>query len=335
MGLARTLTLTDRIEASAGTVVVGRVRNEKSSYNQLEDTHGRMSVVQAGDLIAGALGHRNALHGYEGVLPDAVAPGDVLNILNLGGVVGHCVSHNRDVGPPFELEVLGQVLAFPEFESRVGRPANITMKALPASDANPASPVIYIAGTCMNAGKTAAACAIVRRLSQAGFRVGGAKLTGVSLVRDILGMRDYGAVWSYDFTDAGVVATTDADAPAAARAIFAKLAQHGANVVVAETGDGIMGEYGVQAILADPGLMRACRGFVLCANDPVGVAGAVPHLRERYGIETAVLAGPATDNRVGCRFIEREFGIPALNALTRPEALGELVLELLRTEVSA
>jgi len=41
-----------------------------------------------GDLIAGVLGERRALHGYSGVIPERVAPGDILHLLNLGGVIG-------------------------------------------------------------------------------------------------------------------------------------------------------------------------------------------------------------------------------------------------------
>lgn len=312
-------------------MVVGRVLSDKTTYDQLEDVHGRMSAVQSGDLIVGALGHRNALHGYEGVVPESVEKGDRLNLLNLGGVIGRCVSHNPEVGPPFELEILGQVLVFPEFQSRVGKPANIAQNALaPGSDRSKV-PVVYIAGTCMNSGKTAAACSLVRRFAKAGLRVGGAKLTGVSLIRDILAMRDYGAEWSYDFTDTGVVASSMESAVPTARTLFGELGQKGAKVIVAETGDGIMGEYGVQAILGDPELMKRAAAFVLCANDPAGVAGAIADLNTRYGITVDVVTGPATDNQVGTRFVEREFGVPAINARTHGEALGELILSKVKS----
>lgn len=327
MGLGRTLTLSDKIEARTGSVVVGRVLNAKNTYNQLEDIHGRLSAVQAGDLIVGALGHRNALHGYEGVVPESVTKGSMLNLLNLGGVIGECVSHNPDVGPPFELEILGQVLVYPEFNSRVGKLANIAQKGLEEVPGAPRIPVIYIAGTCMNSGKTSVACILIRKLTQAGFRVGGAKLTGVSLIRDILAMRDYGAELSLDFTDTGVVSSSMETATQTSRILFSELSAKGVQIVVAETGDGIMGEYGVQAILADKDLMARSAGFVLCANDPAGVAGALHDLQNTYGIATDVVAGPATDNRVGTRFVEREFNIPAINARTRPDALGELILE--------
>ncbi len=327
--LDRMVTLTEAITAEAGAVLAGRILGDKSVYNQLEDVFGRMSMLQNGDLIVGALGHRNALHGYEGVLPSNVQPGDKLNVLNLGGVFGHCVSHNPDVGPPFEIEILGQVLVYPEFQKRQGHPANIQQGALKSGGPLPNCPVIFVAGTCMNSGKTAAACALVRRFRAAGLRVGGLKLTGVSLMRDILGMRDYGAEVALDFTDAGVVTTNAVNAAAAAKVLFSEAASRGVDVIVAETGDGIMGEYGVQAIFADPELRPLSTAFVLCANDPVGVAGGVKFLQESFDISVDLVAGPATDNRVGVRFVEQTLGLPARNARNDAQGLGDFILDLL------
>jgi len=331
--LGRWVTLTEEIEACEGAVVAGRVIGEKSVYNQLEDVHGRMSVVHDGDIIVGALGHRNALHGYEGVLPKSVKSGELLHILNLGGVVGQCVSINPDVGAPFGLEILGQVLLFPEFGSRVGQPATIQSSAIKGRpDADPI-PVIFVAGTCMNSGKTHAACALVRHFTREGFKVGGAKLTGVSLLRDILAMRDYGAEAVLDFTDAGVTCTDPESAARTAQVIFSELAGRDLDLIVAETGDGIMGDYGVQNVLADPALKPWAAAHVLCANDPVGVAGGIRSLKEDFDIDVDAVTGPATDNRVGVRFVE-SLGLPAHNARTHPKALGELLLTKLRPRLT-
>lgn len=327
--LDRTLTLTPDVRAEHGAVVAGRIVNDKSAYNTLEDVYGRMTVVHSDDIIVGALGHRNALHGYEGVLPKSVSKGQILHVLNLGGVIGECVSHNPEVGPPFQFEVLGQVLVYPQFQSRQGEPANIRMGALKANGGALNCRVIYVAGTCMNAGKTAAACAIVRRLAQAGYRVGGAKLTGVALMRDTLSMRDYGAEVTLDFTDAGIVCTGPETAAQVAHTIFAELSARNLDVVVAETGDGVMGDYGVQAILADAELRSLTAAFVFCANDPVGVAGGVEHLQDDYGIAADLVTGPCTDNNVGVRFVERATGKPAINARTHAKALGDHVLKVL------
>jgi hypothetical protein len=317
------------VKAEEGAVVAVRIHGEKSVYNQLEDVHGRLVTLHAGDIMVGALGHRNALHGYEGVVPESVKVGDRLNVLNMGGVIGKCTSHNPGVGMPFEAEVLGQVLAFPEFQSREGQPAHVSNGALKGSTKPATCPVVYVVGTCMNAGKTYAASAMVRTLAQAGYRVGGAKLTGVSLMRDTLSMQDSGADIVMDFTDAGIVCTGPRTASRVARIVFSEMAAANVDVVVAETGDGIMGEYGVQSILADPELKALAGAFVLCANDPVGAWGGVRHLREGYGIEVDMVAGPATDNAVGVRFIEQVVGLPARNARANAAALGGLILEKL------
>jgi len=162
--------------------------------------------------------------------------------------------------------------------------------------------------------------------------VGGAKLTGVSLMRDILAMQDYGAEAILDFTDAGVACTGPATAPQAARVIFTELAARGMNIIIAETGDGILGEYGVQAVLADPELVGWGAASVLCANDPVGVEGGIRHLKQAFGIDVDVVAGPATDNRVGVRYV-RSLGLPACNARNNPKELGELVLAKVRASM--
>lgn len=329
LDLDRALTLTPEVRAEQGAVVAGRVLNDKSAYNTLEDVHGRMTWVHSGDIIVGALGHRRALHGYEGVLPETVNAGQTLQVLNLGGVIGTCVSHNPQVGLPFDVEILGQVLTYPRFRSRRGEPANTSMNALQFAGRRPDCRVIYVAGTCMNSGKTAAACAIIRQLVQAGYRVGGVKLTGVSLMRDTLSMRDYGAQPVLDFTDVGIVCTEPKSAAEVAVTLFAELTDHNLDVVVAETGDGVMGEYGVQAILGDSRLRALGAAFVFCANDPVGAAGGVTGLQRDYGIQVDVVTGPCTDNRVGVRFVENELGLPAINACTHAKALGECLMGLL------
>ncbi|MBS1767890.1 MAG: hypothetical protein JST05_10885 [Acidobacteria bacterium] len=327
--LAKKLTLSADIEAVEGAVLAARVRGEKRAYNQLEDPHGRMSTLHDGDLIVGALGHRRALQGYEGSVPSKVEAGDTLHLLNLGGVIGLCSSHHPELGPPFEVEVLGQVLSFPDFQSRQGKPARLPAPVLHEKASANLPPTVFVAGTCMNAGKTAAASVIVRALSRAGLKVGACKLTGVSLMRDVLAMKDHGAAHGLDFTDAGLPSTGPDSALASARAILHALGASGVEVVVAETGDGILGEYGVQQILADAELMASSAAFILCANDPVGVAGGLEHLRSAYGISTDLVAGPATDNGVGVRFVEG-LGVIAGNARRDPAALGGAVLALVQ-----
>ncbi|QOJ13572.1 MAG: hypothetical protein HRU75_02470 [Planctomycetia bacterium] len=334
--LRRDVRVGSDIVAQAGYLVAGTVRGEKSVYNQLEDLHGRMVTLHDGDVIVGVLGHRNALHGYSGHVPDAIRPGDVLQLLNLGGVIGRCTSQNPDVGRPFDVEILGAVLVFPEFESRAGTPAHIGMNAI-RYDGNgvPDVPIVYVAGTCMSSGKTSAACRLIRQLALRNVSIGACKLTGVSLRRDTLQMLDYGARCAASFTDAGIATTSAGHSVPVARGIMQHLVREGAGVIVAELGDGILGEYGVQDILADAPLVSRSAALVLCANDPVGAWGAQRVLEQEYGLKITVVSGPTTDNDVGVRYVREKLGLAAINARTHGRELGDLVASVLDPRAAA
>jgi len=333
--LPREVTLSDTIVAEEGSVICVRALDRKNTYNELEDEHGRMATVNQGDIIAGVLGVRRALHGYTGIIPEKIQVGDILHLLNLGGVIGLCTSGNPDVGPPCRAEVLGQVLAFPHLGERRGTPANILTNALPSCDHLASSvPLIYVSGTCMNAGKTFAACEIIRGLTQRGLRVGAAKLTGVSLRRDTLKMEDVGAIRALTFTDAGIVTTQPQSAVPVARGLIRALNDPMLGLkldcIVLELGDGIMGEYGVFEILSSPDLMAPARAHVMCANDPVGAWGAAEYMQKELGIGLTVITGPTTDNSVGRDFVTKRLGLPAVNARTEGDKLAGVVADALR-----
>jgi hypothetical protein len=249
-------------------------------------------------------------------------------------VLGLCDSANPDVGPPFNCEVLGTVLHFPYLGERIGVPARVGMAALDANAPLGNVPVVALAGTCMDSGKTAAACAIVSRLRHHGFRIAACKATGVSLRRDILAMEDAGAERSMIFSDFGIVTTTATNGPALTKALLSKLAATGPDVIVLELGDGLLGAYGVDAILADDAIRGALDIVVLCANDPVSAWGGARILRESYSIEPSVVTGPATDNAVGIDQIRDKAGLVAINALSHGVALGDHVVDALK-EITA
>ncbi|HVW68523.1 MAG TPA: hypothetical protein VHB68_06080, partial [Steroidobacteraceae bacterium] len=174
---------TDNIPSEEGVVVVAEVLTNKSTYNTLELTSGRMAKVVKGDIVIGALGHRKALFGYSGHVPAAVQAGDVIQMLNIGGVLGVCDSVNPDKGKPFDCRVLGVVLQFPYLGERIGVPARVGARRLDpdAKLDTHGVPVVALAGTCMEAGKTAAACAVISRMRHRGLVVDAFKATGVSL----------------------------------------------------------------------------------------------------------------------------------------------------------
>ena len=329
--LSHELRLSAEIPCEEGVLVAARVTNNKTRYNQLELTSGRMATVNQGDIIVGALGHRKALLGYSGHLPTELEVGSPIQILNIGGVLGICDSVNPDVGAPFECEVLGTVLHFPYLGERIGVPARVGARQLDANAVldTRGVPVVALAGTCMDSGKTAAACAIVSRLRHLGMQVAACKATGVSLRRDILAMEDAGAGETMIFSDLGVVTTTAENGPALTRSLLSGLAASKPDVIVIELGDGLLGAYGVEAILQDQSIREAMTAVILCANDPVAAWGGVRILREQYDIEPTLVTGPATDNDVGVDQINERLSLPAINALSNGVALGDAVAAVL------
>ena len=321
--------LGDDIPATPGTVLAVRVLDEKTVYNKVEDVHGRMMTVHAGDIIAGVLGERRALRGYSGIVPERVATGDILHLLNLGGIIGECTSANPEVGPPARVEVLGVVLTFQSGERRRGTPANIFPGPVALRDQVPElPPVVFVAGTCMHAGKTAAASILIRHLTARGLRVGATKVTGVALRRDSLEMQDHGAVCAVTFNDAGLPSTTGLDAVCPARGCLAAVAEHHVDVIVAELGDGLLGEYGVADVLGAADVREQTRAVILAATDPVAGWGGVQLLTD-LGYETTVVTGPATDNSAGTNAIESRTNTPAINAFKDSEAFAECVAQAL------
>ena len=308
-GLGHELRISADIPCEEGVVIVVEVLTNKSTYNTLELTSGRMAKVSKGDVVVGALGHRKALFGYSGHVPESVKPGDVIQVLNIGGV-------------------LGVVLQFPYLGERIGVPARIGQRPLDleAPLDTQGVPVVALAGTCMEAGKTAAACAIIARMRHRGLAVHAFKATGVSLRRDILAMEDAGARKTMIFTDFGVGTTTARVGPALTRAMLTEMAQGHPDIIVFELGDGLLGTYGVEAILASPDIRNAISVLVLSANDPVAAWGGVKLLREKFGIEPAVVTGPATDNQVGVDIIAEQMRVAAANAITSGGELGDKVI---------
>ena len=321
LALSSEAEISNHIEAKEGNVLAVRALMEKSVYDRLELTSGRMAKINKGDVMAGTLGFRRALKGFVGVVPDSVHVGDTIHVLNLGGVLGRCIGSNPEVGTPLEVEVLGAIL-------RDGRPANISQNALRLRDVLPeCPPVVVVAGTCMSAGKTAAASELVRRFASAGNRVAAAKLSGVACLRDTLDMEDHGAFATLSFLDCGLPSTANVpDLAPYARAILGELATRKPDIIVVELGDGILGDYRVGTFFSHPDLVRATRAVVMCANDLVAAWGA-QRLMEEWKIPITVVSGPVTDNQTGTEYIVQQLKLPAANAKTDGRTLFGHVYE--------
>jgi len=327
LGLSKTLaTISANTVPRAGDVVVVRALTDSATYNMLELPSGRLAKINPGDLLIGVLGRRRALKGFVGDVPATVAAGDHLHLLNMGGVIGFCTGHHSSLGEAIQVEVIG-LACDPD-----GRVLNIGDVALPARDhLGNTAPIVMVAGTSMNSGKTFAATELIKQASHAGMRVAAAKLSGVACLRDTLNMADHGAIAIASFLDCGLPSTVGVgDLAPIAKAVIAKLNESSPDLIVIELGDGILGGYSVDSVFDDLELREATVALIFCASDYVGAWGGIELLRKR-GIEVAVVSGSVTDSQMGEDYIEKEFGVPAANAKRH----GALLYELIKSKVEA
>lgn len=313
----------------AGDVIAVRALTDSATYNMLELPTGRLAKVNPGDLLLGVLGQRRALKGFVGNVPSQVQAGDELHLLSMGGVIGCCTGHHSSLGDAIKVEVVG--LACDE-DTRI---TNIGDAALPVRlSLGECAPLVMIAGTSMNSGKTLVATELIKQATRAGLRVAAGKLSGVACLRDTLNMGDHGAIATASFLDCGLPSTVDAgDLAPVAKAIIARLNECAPDLIVIEMGDGVLGGYSVESIFNDAELREATAANVFCAADYVGAWGGI-ELLARRGIRVDLVAGSVTDSQMGQDYIEREFGIPAANARRNGKRLYEIVSSRLTERLS-
>jgi hypothetical protein len=160
----------DDIPAEEGVVVVVEVLTNKSTYNTLELTSGRMAKVVEGRHRRRRAGPRKALFGYSGHVPKS----------RQGRRHHPDAEHRRRARHlRFGESRQGQAVRLPRARRRAAVPVprrahrRAGARGLPPLDYDATLdtrgvPVVALAGTCMEAGKTAAACAIVSRMRHRG-----------------------------------------------------------------------------------------------------------------------------------------------------------------------
>lgn len=312
------------LSCEMGTVLAAEILDDKTVYNELELTSGRMSKLKKGDIIAVALGQRRALKGFVGDLPKSLKSGDIIHLLNLGGVAGECTSANtKEVGDPMRIRVLGGI-------SRKGKQININQKMLfkPTSTMESDIPLIIVTGTSMDSGKTTVATEIIKTLTHMGMKLAGTKLTGVGALRDLYKMQDYGVYNAVSFVDAGITSTANIDDTTMVemtKGAIEHLSKDKPDAIIIEFGDGLMGHYGVDAILKMPEVQKNVRLHIGCAGDPIGAIGLANGCAA-IGMPIDVISGPVTDNEVGQGIIRNELDVIVYNAFNPTNEWMDLVI---------
>lgn len=302
---------------ATGDYVEGIVTGEATSLYKVESRNGEMIPVAGADRVIGALGHRAAT--LEGVGSWSEVRDGRMHCLTSAGLIGAFTSLSTFLPGPMTLDYAGHVM-------RGGDKVRMADFALRSDGPAFSTPTILLVGTSMSAGKTCTGKLVVQELTERGYDVIGAKLTGAGRYRDILSFRTAGATAIYDFVDVGLPSTIVAEDSfrAAIRPLLATIQDRDADFLVAEAGASPLEPYNGAAAIDELGETVRCT--ILCASDPYAVLG----VQTAFGMRPDLVSGPATTTSAGRDLVHVLTGVPAFNILD-PESLPDFQRALAST----
>lgn len=309
------------VQPRQGDLVLARVTGI-GHHSKLELPDGRRSQLYQGDEIVVTYANRYAPDQFEAEIPDNL---DDCHLVAAGGIAARMLSRNAKTRNPTRIRPLGLLADLH------GRRLNVNDWRIDSGPfPKPLPPVIVVAGTAMNAGKTTAAARLIRGLVRAGKRVGAAKVTGTGAGGDYWQMKDAGACEVVDFTDAGYASTYQL-APQEIEKVFLRLLSHlgslKTDVIVVEVADGVL-QAETAALLASPSFSYYSDKLIFAASDAMGAVAGVQWLQSK-GLNVHAVSGALTASPLAIRETSTALGLPVLlkQGLSDPSVALELLAD--------
>ncbi|MCB0558562.1 MAG: DUF1611 domain-containing protein [Lewinellaceae bacterium] len=304
---------------ATGDFIAVELMKPGSETARIELHNGRMMDPLKGERLIGALGIRHATLEITGTWKE-IHPNERFHLMTAAGLIGKVTSMSTFSPIPIQLDYLGHII-------RNGGKCTMRNSVAPVVQRSFTQPVVLMVGTSMSAGKTTTARIVTRELKSMGLRVIGAKVTGAGRYRDILAVRDAGAVAVFDFVDAGLPSTVcpKEEYLPALKHMLSLMANEEADVAVVEIGASPLEPYNGDVAINYIRENICCT--MLCASDPYAVFGVM----KSFGLQPDLASGPATNTIAAVELVEKLCGVRALNLLnpsTRP-ALRKLLRERL------
>ncbi len=271
------------IAPKPGDIVLARVDRLRQQL-RLELPDGRRARLFPGDHILVCYGNRYAADQYEALVPENLAPCDLVAAGGIASVTRH---KHPGVKYPTQITPLGLV------GNSVGSVLNISSWKVDYGRLNQCDiPLFLVVGSSMNSGKTTSAARLVRGLVQDGFRTGAMKVTGTGSGGDLWHFLDAGASCALDFTDAGY-ATTYGLSQNAVLGIVDMLGNSIRNqqvdAIVVEVADGLL-QAETHALLHDPLFRSQISGVFHAAVDAHSAIYGVDFL-QKLGYHLIAVSG--------------------------------------------
>lgn len=314
-----TLVNRPRVRPRHGDLVVATV-TEVGRYGWLMTAAGRSATLYIGDELVLACGARYAPDEFEAELPDNL---ELCDLASRGGLMGVVRSRHAAAPEPTRLRPLGLL---GDSNERIINLSDLALPDPPFPVRRP--PTFIVFGTAMNSGKTTTAACLGRGLTQAGLRVGAAKVTGTGNSNDPWMYRDAGVAEVLDFIDAGLAGTFRIPVARLLRCIAflrAHLIARGVDAVILEVADGLL--HRETAKLFRHSLMRQLADAVLfAAGDSAGAVWGVRALEEA-GYPVLVVSGSLTRSPLAIQETQAELDVPIYSSsdLVDPAVAGGIL----------
>ncbi len=306
-----------KLQPQIGDVVLARIK-AIGQHQRIELSTGRRAGLHIGDEIIVCYGNRYAPDQFESYIPDSLEP---CHLVAGGGIASKSVNQHSKMKTATSIEPIG-LLA-----DRTGKRINIENWALPLSTVEQKRPyTVAVIGTAMNAGKTTTAAGIVRTLSQQGYKVGAAKVTGTGSGGDRWKMVDAGANRVLDFTDAGIPTTFGIpfqQLETVFDILVNQLIIDESEIIVLEVADGVYQRETAELIASDFFLEKV-DSIIFAAPDSFGAAVGVDILRKQ-GHSVLAVSGLINASPLAIREAQVILDLPILS----PEKVGDELISIL------
>jgi len=305
LGAATMLLVGEHIVPNVGDLVLARVENI-GQHAALELTNGRRASLFPGDEIVVCYGNRYAPDQFEAEVPRDLGP---CNLVAAGGLAARALSWHTNMKSPTEIRPIG-LLADVN-----GQRINLSCAAVAKlTHPCPLPYTVVVVGTAMNAGKTTTAVNLIRGLTNAGLKVGAAKVTGTGSGKDVWFMGDAGARLALDFTDAGFPSTfraTAAEVEGILVTLTGHLAKAGMDAIVLEIADGLY-QAETATLLSSPVFSKTVNDVIFAAGDAMGAAAGVEWLRHK-GLPVRAVSGVLTASPLAITEAAKATGLPVFD----------------------
>lgn len=300
-----------------GDLVVVEALSEFGSTIHVENQVGRDERIHQGDKLVGVLANRFSGTSESGVVPSGgikLYEDSVVHLLSTGGVIGiNTGIPQRMRQEPFRLRPLGILQKDDDKQLNLAEMCGPWHESLYQS-----APIVLVCGTSAEVGKTTTAAALIRALSKEGLQTAGVKIAGTGRMRDVLALRDAGALPWLDFPDVGL-ATTYTGSERFIKATYTLFNHANAarpNIIVAEAGGDPI-EANIPTFLNDKAIMRCVASIVIVAGDVMGMMGSIDYFRRYTSTAPFFLVDPKDRNFITTRERVRQElpGVPIFNSL--------------------